>query len=61
MGGMAHFTSFALLASVISLSQFFILLKVMKTHRRVLFCYLNKMGMQKIYLSHSLLFKLTQL
>ncbi len=39
----------------------FFLLKVMKTHPRVLFCYLNKMGMQKISLSHSLLFKLTQL
>ncbi len=61
MGGMVHLTSFALLAAIISLSQLFFSLKVMKTHPRVLFCYLNKIGMQKISLSHSLLFKLTQL
>ncbi len=65
MGGTVNLTSFALMTAVISLSQFFSFIESHKnTIIELLFCYLNQMGMQKnifVVLSHSLLFKLTQL
>ncbi len=54
MGGTVNLTSFALLTAVISLSQFFYFIESHEnTIVEFLFCYLNQMGMQKIYLWYS--------
>ncbi len=65
MGGMVNLTSFALLAAVISLSQFF---SFIENHKNTIveffFLLFEQNGNAKnifVVLSHSLLFKLTQL